>query len=184
MMAIRCVGPVFRAAVVLASLPVAAQADEIGDIETRLADALGRTAEGDNGPRTFERVGDCRYANILGTSRWQHGTYTARTEIDLAAAVFDESAFAVDEDGGFARVGITNSAEIEAVSYRTDYADVPEEAQEMLQTLGATCDGGTCVRSGTRDRFVVNVHGPDLDARIASVEADLLALAAACAPTE
>lgn len=183
-MPFRCAGPAFGAALALASLAVPAFADEIAAIEARLADALGRAAEGDTGPRSFERLGDCRYAEILGTSRWVNGTYTARTEVDFAAAAFDETEIGVAEDGSMAGVGISNSAGIEAVSYRTDYADVPEEGRATLETLGATCDGSTCIRSGTRDRFRITVLGPDPEARAATVEADLLALAAACAPIE
>jgi len=36
-----------------------------------------------------------------------------------------------------------------------------EEGRAKLETLGATCDGSTCIRSGTRDRFRGTVLGPE-----------------------
>jgi len=159
-----------------------AWADGHADAAARLSETLGLPAEGDQGAVRFEQVAACQYAKITESSAAGAYLFSARSVIDFSAATFTQVDTDIDEENALGAIRIKNPDEIDAVSYRTDYFEVPAESQETLTNIGATCEGSTCLREGMRDSLTFYIRGDDLETRLAAVEADLLALGAACAP--
>ena len=159
--------------------PVLAQSRD--DAEARLSRTVPFSGNADTATLEFTKLDECVY-RVVSVSKFGDQTTVARSDADFSAARFEKVIAEPGFDGSFGVVQISNSAGVQATRWQTESTNMSSSAIDMQRSMGAVCEGSTCVNEGRHDNLQVFVRGDDLNALMRAVSADLLTLGAACAP--